>query len=381
MRRVVASLVAVLVVTAAGCAHAPAGRLAVSDDGRAAIVGGQSWRAPDGVTFFERKDALHVVSLVPGATFDVAVPLDAQGRPLVPANAPFEVRDGEIQLRDRTLPPTAHLVETGQIYAHDDHFHVTHRWENPDWRALYRAREEGSELPAATRQTAAFALATLLDHRIPGASEEGTAQGLRRMAEAVSRARRAVDGKSPAKQIMAMVLHDFEILEEGATLSIEGKIFKATDGLRFAYCGDHFHVEDAGGAWAHPISLASVEPGQFDMPASMFFDVSGGTVATRAGTAQWKDMLPKGEIKLVGDRWFLTEAYPHPAFARLQRLAGDASLPAAVREQARRSVIEVLKLPLDVESDAAFRTRLAGIDARIEARSRELEAPAPAKRR
>lgn len=379
MRRVVVLLV---VSAVAGCGHARPRRLAVSDDGHAAIVGGQSWRAPEGVTFFERRDALHVVSLVPGATFDVAIPLDAEGRPVVPLNAPFDVRDGVIELRDRSVPPTARLVETGQLYRHDDHYHLTHRWENPDWRALYRARQDDSALPGATRQVAGFALATLLDHRIPGKTEEATAQGMRRMSETVSRARRAVEGKAPSKQIMAMVLHDFEILEDGATLSIEGKVFKAGDGLRFAYCGDHFHVEEAAGAWAHVVSLSRSEPGEFEMPPSMFFELgANGVVSPRPGEAAWKDLLARGEMKLTGDRWFVTEKYALPAYQKLQKASLDENVPPHVRELARRNVIEFLKVPLDVESDGAFHARLVSIDGAVERRWRDVEAQISAKRR
>lgn len=378
MRRISA---VVLLGGALACAHGSKRPLAVSDDGRSAIVGGQSWRAPEGVTFFERQATFHVISLVPGSVFDVEIPFGPDGRPIVPENAPFDLRDGVVVLRDRSLPPMAQLVDTGQLYRHDDHYHLTHRWENPDWRALYRAREEDSDLPPGTRQVAAFALATLLDQRLPGASEAATARGLRRMAETVSRARRAVDGKYPAKQIMAMVLHDFEVMEEGTTLSIEGKVFRAADGVKFTYCGDHFHVEDAGGAWSHPISLANAEPGQFEMPGSMFFEVTGETVATRAGSLAWKELLGHGQIHLDGDRWVVTERYGLPAFARLQRASLDDGVPRPARELARRKVIEVLKLPLEVESDAAFRARLAAIDAAIEGRWREVEAQLPAKRR
>jgi hypothetical protein len=361
------------------CAHAAPRRVAVSDDGKAAIVGGQSWRAPEGVTFFERKDAVHVVSLVPGSSFDVAIPFGADGRPVVPVNAPFDIRDGVVVLRDRTLPPTARLVESGQLYTHDDHFHLTHRWENADWRALYRAREEDSDLPAGTKQVAAFALATLLDHRIPGKTEEATARGMQRMTDIVARARRAVEGKYPAKQIMAMVVHDFEI-QDGGTLSIEGKTFNAADGLKFNYCGDHFHVEDAGGRWAHPIHLDAVEPGQFDMPPSMFFDVNGSAVALRAGAAPWKELLAAGQIKLNGDRWNVSERYAGAGFVRLAKASLDEKVPPHLREAARRSVIELMKLPLDIESDAAFSARLAALDLAAEARWSEIEAQLPKRR-
>lgn len=361
-----------LVLALAACAH-PGRRISVADDGRTAIVAGQAWRAPAGVTFFERQDALHVVSLVPGATFDYAVKLDPEGRPVLSPGAPFDVRGGAIVLPGRALASVATLVDTGQLYPHDDHFHLTHRWENPDWRALYRDREDDVPLPAATRQAAAYAIAVLLDRRIPGATEEATVQGLGEMAETVARARRAVEGQFPAKQIMAMAFHDFEILDGGATLAIRGRTFKAAPGVRFTYCGDHFHVEGAGGRWAHVVRFDDLDAERFELPPSMFFEVVAGTVAPRAGDAAWHDLLARGEIGLSGDRWFVTERYGLPALQALERLARDDRAPERVRERARRSVLEVLKLPLDIDSDAAFRARLAGIDAAVEARWRELE--------
>ena len=227
---------------------------------------------------------------------------------------------------------------------------------------------------------AAFALATLLDHRIPGKTEEATARGMQRMTDIVARARRAVEGKYPAKQIMAMVVHDFEILDDGGTLSIEGKVFKAADGVKFTYCGDHFHVEDASRAWAHPIHLDAAEPGQFDMPPSMFFDVNGSAVALRAGAAPWKELLAAGQIKLNGDRWNVSEKYANAAFVRLEKATLDERVPPHLREAARRSVLEFMKLPLDVDSDAALTARLAAVDRAAEARWRELEAQLPKRR-
>lgn len=369
----------VLVATAvlAACAGPGAGRhrrAAISDDGRSAILGGVSWRAPAGVSFFERRDELHVVSLVPGSVFDVHVPLDPGGRPLAPSDAPFELKDGMIVLRDRALPPTAKLVDSGQLYPHDDHFHLTHRWVNEDWQALYAAKEDGSHVPAVMRPVAAFLLASLLDLRLPGRTEQATAAAMRRMETIVSRARRGVDAGLPTKQIVAMVLHDFEILDEGRTLSIDGRQLRAAEGVKFAYCGDHFHVEQAGGKWVHPVAVASSEPGKFELPSSVFYEETDGTVAERPGATAWRELLGQEHIHLVGDAWFLSERYPAPGFIRLQRAANDEAVPQVLREAARRSVIDFLKVKLDVSAETAFRSQLATLDQAIDLRWREVEA-------
>jgi hypothetical protein len=173
--------------------------LAIDREGRTVVIAGEGWRAPGGIRFFERDGALHVVSLVPGNAFDVAVQIGPDGRPQIPADAPFEVKDGTLSLRDRAAAPVARLTESGQLYRHGDHFHLTHRYENSDWQAIYRARLDGSPVAPATRQVAAAVLATLLDARVAGGSEEATARSMRRTEKVIALARRAIEAELPAK--------------------------------------------------------------------------------------------------------------------------------------------------------------------------------------
>lgn len=372
------NLVAVLASVALACATGIPGRrsLSIAEDGRSVTCRGETWRAPGGVSFFQRGGALHVISLVPGNTFDVRVPRDASGRLAPPADAPFEVADGLVRLRDRSVAPgssTAQLVDGGQLYRHDDHFHLTHVYRNADWQALYRARAEDSPLPPVTRQVAAVILAMLVDARIPGASEDATISAMRRVESVVAKGRRAVEAQLPAKQAVAMVLHDFEIAEGGRNLAIEGRTFSAEGDVRFSYCGDHFHVESPKLGWSHPVPLGGLEPGRFEMPPSVFFEAGqGGTVAERAGGA-WRDLLASGRIRRAGDAWYVSEDYPNPRLSELRRAEADASIPQPLRERVRAAVMEILKVRLDIESDDAFRARLASVEQAIDLRWRELE--------
>lgn len=371
-----------LLAAAVACAGPGATRRpSVDAGGREAVVAGKTWRAQKDVTLFERGGRLHVVSLVPGNVFDVALEIGPDGRPIVPPDAPFEVKDGTISLRERSAPPTVKLVDSGQLYRHDDHFHLTHRYENADWQALYRARAEDSPLSPAMRTVAAAVLSTLLDARLAGGSEEATALAMRRTEKVIALARRAVEAELPSKQIMAMVLHDLEIRDDGRTLAIEGATWRAGEGIRFAYCGDHFHVESASGAWVHAIPLADAPPGRFELPPSMFFAAADGKVSARAGAAPWTELLASRQIRLSGDGWYLAERYANPALVRLEGAANDAAVPAPLREAARRGVVELLNVRLDIDSDAAFRASLAALDARIERRWKELERDLPAARR
>ena len=376
------TLVTLLLSLAAACAGpgtaTRARGVALSDDGRTAIVGGETWRAPEGIAFFQRGSALHLVSLVPGSVCDVTLEIGPDGRAQLPASSPFEVKEGTLRLRERPAAPASRLVESGQLYRHDDHFHLTHLWENADWRALYRDREESSSLSPVSRNVAAVALTTLLDLRLAGGSETATEHSMRRVEAVVARARRSVEAQLPAKQIMAMVQHDFEIADDGRTLFIEGTTYRAADGVRFTYCGDHFHVEGTATPWVHPISLAAAEPGAFALPASMFYEVANGAVAERSGPTPWRDLLAREQIQLTGDGWYVTERYAFPAFARLQQASRDPSLPAQLRDEAWRSVLEVLRIRLDLDGDAELRARLASIEQVVETRWKELEAQIPA---
>ncbi len=357
-----------LLAAVLACAAVPLERgtpsFEVSPDGRTAAAGGEFWRVPDGVAFFQRGAALHVVSLVPGRVFDVTVPLGEDGRFAWPENAPFVAADGEIRLRVTAGPASVdELVESGQIHRHDDHYHLTHRFQNEDWQALYRARADDSPLPPLRRQVAAVVLALLVDQRIAGTREEATAQAMKRIASVVGKARRAVEADLPARIIESMMAHDYEILDGGRVLTIEGQTYRAGDGVRFVYCGDHFHVESAGGRWAHPIALEADEPGHFAFPASIFFEVrEGGLVVERPVASRWQQLAESGQIRFVRDHWHLTEEYFHPRLKKLEAAMDDPRLPEAARARARGRVLDVLHLRLDLGTEAEFEGRLAAID-------------------
>jgi hypothetical protein len=357
-----------LLAAVLACAAVPLERgtppFEVSPDGRTAAAGGESWRVPDGVAFFQRGAALHVVSLVPGRVFDVTVPLGEDGRFAWPENAPFEAAGGEIRLRATAGPASVdELIESGQLHRHDDHYHLTHRFQNEDWQALYRARADDSPLPPLRRQVAAVVLALLVDQRIPGTREEATAQAMKRVASVIGKARRAVEADLPARTIESMMAHDYEILDEGRLLTIEGQTYRAGEGVRFAYCGDHFHVESTSGHWAHPIALEADQPGHFAFPASIFFEVrQGGVVAERPVGTRWQQLADSGQIRFIRDHWHLTEGYLHPRLKLLQAAMDDPRLPETARARARGRVLDVLHLRLDLGTEAEFEARLAAID-------------------
>src|SRR5512138_2245175 len=93
----------------AGCA--PLGRLlapsplSISPDGRTVTAGKETWTTPDEVLFYQRGDVLHVVSTSHGRSWDVAVPIGADGRLEWPKDAPFEAAGGELKLRVSEATP------------------------------------------------------------------------------------------------------------------------------------------------------------------------------------------------------------------------------------------------------------------------------------
>jgi len=336
----------------------------VSEDGRQLHVDGERWEAQDGLTLFERGEELHVVAVGPGATFDVAVRFRADGRPDWPAEGPFVVTDRVIRLRT-TGARVAALVESRQLHPHDEHFHLTARYQNPDWQALYAMRGEGSPLEPARRQLAASALAELLDERISGASEEATAAALRRVDSVVGKVRRAVQAGLPGREVLGILTHDFEISEDGRQLEIEGRRYRAGEGVRFAYDGSHFHVESRSGTWVHVVRLEGVEPGDFELPPSLFYELHGDVVEARPTSSRWQALADSRQIRFVRDHWHLTEAYEPLRAAGLLAAADDASLPEADRDRARGRALDVLRLRLDVGSEEELEARLAAADRMI----------------
>jgi hypothetical protein len=367
-------LAAAAALACAGLPPAPEGRaVRITDDGRTASAGGTTWRASRGISFFQRDDVLHVVSLTPGHVFDVTAAAGEQGLVGPGAEAPFEVVDGEVRIRPAPPSDVAALAASGQLYRHDDHFHLTHLYQNDDWQTLYWLRTDGSPVAPFRKQLAAAVLAALVDVKIPGSSEDATRRSLRRLDGAVGKARRAVEAEAPAKQIVGMALHDFEIGGGGKVLSVEERTYEAEGGVRFAYCGDHVHVENPGAGWSHAIHLDDAVPGAFELPPSIFYEVRDGRVSERTGQA-WRDLVTRGQIRLVGDAWFISEDYPSPAVAELKHAEADRALPSSAREAARVALVELLKLKVEIGSDGDFQARLGAIELSAAQRWREVQA-------
>jgi hypothetical protein len=336
----------------------------VSPDGRELRVDGERWQVQEGLTLFERDGRLHVVSVVADSTFDVAVPFGPDGRPAWPAQAPFEVAGGLIRLLDQGGATVAALVQSKQLHPHAEHFHLTSRYANADWQALYALRAEGSALEPARRQLAASVLAELLDERLPGTSEEATLAALRRLTSAMAKAHRAVLAGQPGQEVLGILGHDFEISEDGRVLEIEGRRLRAGEGIRFTYDGGHFHVESVAGTWVQVVQLEVMEPGTFELPPSIFYELRGGVVEARPMSGRWQALAESRQLRFTRDHWHLTEAYQplHPLVAA----AEDPSRPEGLRDRARARAMEAMRIRFSLGSELELESQLATVNRLIE---------------
>lgn len=388
------TIAAIATLVLAGCPHltrpgptsAPVPALAISDDGQTLTSGGEQWTAPAGASFFQRGSVVHVVSSEQGRVWDVAVPLDAGGKLAWPADAPFRASGGTLLLRAaRAGPETEILVETGQLHPHDDHFHLTHKFLNDDWQALYRLRADDSPLPPIRRQVAATILALLIDDRIPGSSPEATSKALARMVSIIGKARRAIEGDVGARAIETIITNDFEIRDQGRTVELGGRLFHAADQVRFSYCSGHFHVEDSAGKWAQPVEFEGQSNGAFAWPDSIFFEVRpDGMVGERSPSTRWRRLADTGQVRFTRDHWHLTESYSNPRLQYILKTIADGRLSNPLRDKARALALDVMRLRLDVGSEAEFGARLDAIDRTIDRAAAALEkepSEAPASRR
>jgi hypothetical protein len=373
-----------LALLVSACATVPTRErpaLRVSEDGSEVSAGGESWRAPPGAAFYERGEILHVVSFAPGAEYDVAVPLGRDGRLAWPADAPFEVRGGVLLPRRArpvvsadALPPIEDLVALDQLRRHGDHLHLTHKLALEDWQALYRDREESSPLHPMARQAAATLLALLVDAQIPGGGGVETRRAFMRLVSTIGKLRRGLEGGLPAKSLEAILDHDVEIRDGGRTFVAGTHTFKAGQGIRFAWDGGHIHVESEQGLWAHPVELDDQPADGFLFPASIFYRVrSDDVVEERPSSTRWRRLADAGEIHFIRDHWHLTQAYRHPGLQKLLAAMGSERLPPGTQDRARARALDLLRLRLDVGSEAEFEARLAAIDQLIARSSDEFE--------
>ena len=115
------------------------------------------------------------------------------------------------------------LLQTGQLYRHDDHLHITHRFQNEDWEALYRLRGDESPLPPIRRQVAAAAvLATLVDLPIAVGSKDDARKQLDRTVAIIGKVRRGIEHGLSARQLDSVVEHNYELRDGHVLLRSKG---------------------------------------------------------------------------------------------------------------------------------------------------------------
>jgi hypothetical protein len=156
--------------------------------------------------------------------------------------------------------------------------------------------------------------------------------------------------------------------------------------VRFAWDADHVHVESERGTWVHPVELDDQPEGAFVFPASIFYRVRpDDVVEERPSSTRWRRLADAGEIHFTRDHWHLTRSYGHPGLQSLLAAMANDRLPTRTQDQARARALDLLRLRLDVGSDAEFEARLAAVDRLITRSSdefaREIRVAPASKRR
>jgi ABC-type microcin C transport system duplicated ATPase subunit YejF len=100
----------------------------------------------------------------------------------------------------------------------------------------------------------------------------------------------------------------------------------------------------------------------------MFFVVGDdGTVKARGGQARWRKLVDDGQIHFARDHWHLTEKYANPRLQRILQAVADPKVAEPPRDRAHALALELLRLRLDVTSEAEFDARLRAVDEVIDA--------------
>jgi len=326
----------------------------ISADGQTLTIDGAAWTAPEGVSFFSRGTELHVISLEAGASFDVAVPLQSAAPLVWPKNPYFEAASGRLRVKmSVSSEALTSLLATGQVLVHNDHFHLTKGYQNDDWQLLYRLRAEDSDRTEVERKTLAYLIAKLLEVRIPGGSKEEALASMKRLDEIISRIRRGFFANMTPAQLGSVADHNYEISDDGRRLTIESQVFLTHGEVRFAYCCEHFHVEDAQGKWGQVIEFPDGGMGdRFIFPDSIFFAVcEDGTLVEKQTPTRWRSLMKSDQLRMRNGHWHLSEKYANKDLARIQQAGNDNNLSPAVRNDAQGRLLSVLTLRLGMGSD------------------------------
>jgi hypothetical protein len=184
----------------------------------------------------------------------------------------------------------------------------------------------------------------------------------------------------PAAALADMLAHDFEIREDGRLLEVEGKLFRAGNGVRFAYCAGHFHVEDALSRWAHPVEFGEWV-GTLTFPESPLFTARpDGTVVALPGPRQWRLLLDSGQIQMLRDHWHITATFADPSLGKLRAAADDPKRSEEARSKARDALFELMRLRLELKDEAGFDASVATLREAAARAWRSVEEARPAKK-
>jgi hypothetical protein len=330
-------------------------------------VGKKTYKAGRGIRFEARDGHFHVVA----KAFDIPVWPFADAEFTFPHTPYFVEKGGRVTAKKKPDGAFARLLMEGQLLVHDDHYHLTRRFDDPGWQKLLAMSRPDSSYADLQRKVATAGLVVFLQEDLeldPGTYAGELAHTKVRMA----RFARAIDAGLAGPQAAFVLEHAAALDVGGKLLTIGRQQLAAGDGLEFSFCEHHVHVLGKPGI---DVTVdAPKKPGApWRVPSNLFVTQDAEHRVTRRPlSADIQRLLESKKIVPHEHGYHVTRHFEEKVTRLIETAVADKTQPLAAREKLEVELKAVWDAELSIDSEAGLRaalgharTQLAAIRGRI----------------
>jgi len=244
----------------------------------------------------------------------------------------------------------------GQLLVHDDHYHLTRRFDDPAWQKLLAMSRPDSSYADLQRKVATAGLVVFLQEHLE-LDPTMYARALARAKLRMARFARAIDAGLVGPQAAFVLEHAAALDVGGKLLTIGSQQISAGEGLKFSFCEHHVHVLGEPG-----IDVAIPEPAKgatWRVPTNLFVSQDGKKrVNRRPLPADIKRLLVKKKLLAHEHGYHVTRHFEEKVTRLIEGVIADKTRPLATRVKLETELEAVWATALPIHDEGALRSAL-----------------------
>jgi hypothetical protein len=349
-------------------------RFTIDADGQRLVVGGRTYQAEPGLTFEGREHHFHVSGKVGDRRFSVAVWPFRDVPFAFPPNPFFrETMDGWIKAKAVTRGSFAQLLGDGQLSPHEEHFHITRKFDDPAWQNIV-AMSASAQVDKLQQGLAQSVQVYFIKEHLFISSTD-SARDLEALKVRLDRAWRGLNAGLAGPQMNFVLTHNALITPDGKVLHLGDRMLTAGDGLKLGFCRNHIHVlaEDVGAAdnadgAANGMNLAVTPPASGQplvLPDNLFVTLQGDRLIQKTLSPELGRALAHGHLAATDGVYHVGAGFQREAVEGIRAALTDRAVHAEVRASLKARLSELQAAPVPINDEKALFASLADIGQRL----------------